>query len=98
MHYIATFQHSPEHCWAREENASKARSVIPELEHRAESHGVTLHGAYAAPNEHTLFLIVESDSFAAVSRFLGSPILEDHEGEITPVLTMDETMDAVIEG
>lgn len=55
-----------------------------------------MHGAYATPNEHTFHFIMEVDSFEAVTGFLGPPILEDHDGHIAPVLTLGDSVDAVL--
>nr|WP_276297921.1 hypothetical protein [Halomicroarcula sp. ZS-22-S1] len=40
---------------------------------------------------------MEADSFEAVTGFLGPPILEDHDGHIAPVLTLQESIDVVVE-
>ena len=97
MHYIATLEHSPDNCWGREENQEKAVELMPQLDQRAEKHGVELHGAYGTPTEHKFYFIKEADSFEAVTGFLGPPILEDHDGHIAPVLTLQESIDVVIE-
>lgn len=95
MIFVATLDHSPDNCWARKEET--AREWIGGLERRAEEHGVDLHGAYATPNEHRFYFIVEADSFEAVTGFLGPPLLEDHDGHIAPVLPLGEAPDVVME-
>lgn len=96
MRFIATLEHSPDNCWAREENQEMAVSFISELDQRAEDHHVELHGAYSTPTEHKFYFIMEADTFEAVTGFLGSRLAQDHEGHIAPILTLDESIDAVI--
>ena len=97
MRFIATLEHTPDNCWAREENREMASGVIGGIEERAETHGVTLHGSYAAPNEHTIYFVIEADDFSAVSEFLGQPFLQDHTADIVPVLTFGAVERAVLE-
>lgn len=96
MHFIATLENSPEDCWGREENQEKALELIPKLDQRPEEYGVELHEAYGTPNEREFYFILEADGFEAVTGFLGPPILEDHDGHIAPVLTLGESVDAVL--
>lgn len=96
MRFIATFEHSPDNCWGREENQSKATAFVGDLSGRAERHDVVLHGAYSTPNEHRFYFVLEAESLEAVTGFLGSPFLEDHDGDIAPVITMQEAVDTVI--
>lgn len=93
MRFVARLKHSPDNCWAREENAKKAREWIAETESEAERLGVELHGAYVTPNEHTFYFVVEADDFSAVSEFFGPPLLQDHEGDIAPVIPFEEVED-----
>lgn len=94
MLFIATLSHDPEHCWVREENEAKARDWIANIDDNAEEHGVSLRGAYVTPSEHKFYLIVEADSFEAITRFLGPPFLPDHDGHIAPVLEVKEGVSA----
>lgn len=97
MHYIATLEHSPEHCWAREDHEEKAREWIRSMDRRAEELGIELHGAYATPNEHEFYFVLEADGFEAVTEFLGPPLLQDHDGHVSPVLTLEEARDSLLE-
>lgn len=96
MHFIATLEHAPDNCWARPENEEMANEYIADTADRAADHGVEVHGAYAAPNEHAMFFVLEADSFDAVSRFLGPPLLQDHEGDVTPVMTFDTVLETIL--
>jgi hypothetical protein len=97
MRFVATLEHSPDNCWAREHNQDTARAWLGGLSHRAEEHGVALHGAYAAPNEHSFTFVMEAETFDAVSGFLGQPFLQDHDGDVVPVLSIEEVVDTVLE-
>lgn len=53
---------------------------------------------HTAPRTNTgIYFIMESDSFEAVTGFLGPPLLEDHDGHIASVLTLGESVDVVLE-
>lgn len=97
MRFIATLTHAPEDCWARGENRQKARTWIAEMDDRSRETGVDLQCAYVTPTEHTFYIVVESDSYEDVSEFLGSPLLEDHDGHIAPVLSLRDGPTAVFE-
>jgi hypothetical protein len=97
MLFVATLTHSPERCWAREENERKAEEWIEGMESKADQSGVELHGAYVTPNEHTFYFVLAADEFGAVSEFLGPPLLHDHDAHIAPVLSFEQAADAVLE-
>lgn len=97
MQFVATLTHSPADCWAREENEEKAEAWIADMESRAERTGVTLHGAYVTPSEHTFYFVLESDDFGAVTEFLGPPLLQDHDAHVAPVVSFGEASEAVLE-
>lgn len=97
MRFIATLEHSPDNCWVHEEKQEMAVEFIADLDRRAEQHGVDLHGAYSTPSEHRFYFVMEAESFEAVTGFLGSPLTEDHEGRVAPVLTLAESVDAVLD-
>lgn len=96
MRFVVKLRHSPENCWARKENTQKAKDWIAGMETMAEEMGVELHGAYVAPNEHTFYFVLEADDFATVSEFLGPPLLQDHEGDVSPVLPFHEVDDVLL--
>ena len=97
MQFIARLSHSPDNCWARKENEQKARDWIAEMESRAEKSEIELHGAYVTPSEHTFHFVVEADDFGAVSKFLGPPLLQDHEGHIAPVIPFERVDEVLLE-
>ena len=56
--------------------------------------GVKLHGFYLNANEHTFYFIIEADNYLKLSKFLGvGPILTHHTAKITPVATLEETLE-----
>ena len=97
MKFIATLSHDPEDCWARKENQEKARAWIAEMDERADDYDIELHGTYVTPNEHTFYIILESDDFGSVTGFLGPPFLEDHDGHVAPVISLERGAAAVFE-
>lgn len=96
MQFMATLKHSADNCWARAEHEETAKAWLTSIDDRAADHNVELHGAYVTPNEHTLYFLLESDSFQAISGFLDSPFLEDHDGHIAPVLTISEVEETIL--
>lgn len=94
--FNVTLVHSPDNCWARPENEEKTDQWLEGMDQRAADAGVDVRGSYDAPNEHTFFFTLEADSFQAVSKFLGPPLLQDHKADIVPILTFGE-VDAVLE-
>lgn len=95
MRYVITMEHSPENCWAREENEEKAGEWIDGMDRKAAEAGVEIHGAYVCPNEHTFYFVLEADSFEGVSTFLGPPLLTDHDAHVAPVVSFGEAERAV---
>lgn len=94
MQFIAQLTHSADNCWARDENEGKATEMADRLASAEESFGVTVSGAFVAPNEHTFYLMLEAESFEAVTGLLGPPLLQDHDADIVPVTTVQGAMDA----
>jgi len=54
-----------------------------------------VHGAWVCPIEHVFYIMLESSDFKAVSGFLGPPILTQHKGKISPLITVEEAFEAV---
>lgn len=97
MLFIAILTHEPADCWTRPENRQKARTWIAGIDDRAAEHGVDVRGAYVTPTEHTFYIVLEADSFEDVTGFLGSPLLEDHDGHVAPVLSLEGASRALFE-
>ena len=95
MLFIAQLTHPPELCFARPEYRDKVqflRDYYQDKEKYEKEVGVKVHGAYVNSNEHTFYMILETDNYANVSKFLGGPWLTHHMAKITPVITLEETM------
>lgn len=97
MIVIAQLTHSPELCFGRPEHKDKAQELMAflvNMENHAKDAGVTLRGFYLNSNEHTFYFILEADTYLNISKFLGAePILTHHTARITPVVTLEQTLD-----
>lgn len=94
MQFVARLTHSADNCWARDENQGKASEFTDRLANAEETDGVSVLGAWVAPNEHTFYFVLESDSFEAVTSLLGPPVLQDHDADIVPVTSIEGAMEA----
>ena len=94
---IAQLTHSPELCFGRPEHKEKYNELMEFMENMdkyEKEAGVKLHGFYLNANEHTFFFIIEADNYLKISKFLGvSPVLTHHTAKITPVVTLEETLE-----
>lgn len=97
MLFMATLTHEPAACWARPENEPRAREWLAGLPDRADRYGVTLRCAYITPSEHTFYIVVEADDYESAAGFLGGPLLEDHDGRISPILPLEAGSDVLFE-
>ena len=53
-----------------------------------------MHGFYLNNSEHTFYYILEGDNYLKISKFLGvDPVLTHHTAKITPVVTLEETLE-----
>ncbi|WP_416838378.1 DUF3303 domain-containing protein [Haloferax sp. DFSO52] len=95
MQFIVRLTHSPDNCWARDENQEKAIELESRLRNADETMGVTVHSAVVAPNEHTFYLVLEAESFEGVLGLLGPPVLEDHDADIVPVMSIGAAMNTI---
>ena len=95
MLFHVRLTHSPENCWARDENEGKASDLVERMEDAQESLDVNVHSAFVAPNEHTFYLLVEADAFENLTALLGPPLLQDHEADVVPVTTFGEALDTL---
>ncbi|MHA2394511.1 MAG: DUF3303 domain-containing protein [Promethearchaeota archaeon] len=95
--FIAQLTHSPELCFGRPEHKEKAKDLMEFMENMEKYEkeaGVKKHGFYLNSNEHTFYFILEADNFLKVSKFLGfGPVLTHHTAKITPVVTLEETLE-----
>jgi hypothetical protein len=97
MFFIAQLTHSPELCFGRPEHKERAKELMEFMKNIAKYEkeaGVKVHGFYLNANEHTFFMVLESDKYLNVSKFLGcKPILTHHTAKITPVVTLEESLE-----
>lgn len=95
MLFHVRLTHTPENCWARDEHEGKASDLVSRMENAQETLGVSVHSAFVAPNEHTFYLVVESDSFEGLTALLGPPLLQDHDADVVPVTTFGEALETL---
>lgn len=95
MKFVAKLTHSADNCWARDEHGGKVTQLVERLDGAEESLGVSVLGAYVAPNEHTFYFVLESDSFESVTSLLGPPLLQDHTADVVPVTTFGDATAAI---
>jgi len=97
LFFIAQLTHSPELCFGRPEHKEKFDELmeyLKNIEKHEKEAGVKLHGFYLNANEHTFYFILEADNYLKISKFLGvDPLLTHHTAKITPVVTLEETLD-----
>ena len=97
MIFIAQLTHSPELCFGRPEHKEKAEELMEFMENMEKYEkeaGVQMHGFYLNANEHTFYFILEADNYLKISKFLGvDPVLTHHTAKITPVVTLEETLE-----
>lgn len=95
MLFHVRLTHSPETCWARDEHEGKASELVSRIENSEDSQGATVRSALVAPNEHTFYLVVETDSTESLTELLGPPVLQDHQADVVPVTTLGEVLDTL---
>jgi hypothetical protein len=93
--FMVTLVHPPELCLGRKEYNEEGKRWFTNMKASAEKHGVKVHGAWVCPIEHTFYMMLESNDFKAVSGFLSPPILTQHKGKISPLITVEEAFEAV---
>ena len=97
MIFIAQLTHPPELCFGRPEHKEIAQELMEFMENMEKYEkeaGVKKHGFYLNSNEHTFYFILEADNFLKISKFLGvGPLLTHHTAKITPVVSLEETLE-----
>ena len=97
MFFIAQLKHSPELCFGRPEHREKYNELLEFMENMEKYEkeaGVKKHGFYLNSNEHTFYIILEAENYLKISKFLGfGPLLTHHTAKITPVATLEETLE-----
>ncbi|MEJ2272055.1 MAG: hypothetical protein P8X91_06185 [Candidatus Bathyarchaeota archaeon] len=95
--FIAQLTHPPELCFGRSEHKEKfneLKDFMENMDKYEKDAGVKKHGFYLNSNEHTFYFILEADSYLKISNFLGfGPLLTHHIAKITPVVTLEETLE-----
>ena len=97
MKYVVTLVHPPELCLARKEFGDESKRWIAGMDDLAQSLSMTIHGAYACPNEHTFYFILEADDLNVITAFFSGIMLTNHTGHVSPVMPLREASDMLIE-
>ena len=63
----------------------KAKTYFSQTISNAEESGVKVHGVYADPPGHQIFMVVETDTMEQLVKFL-DPIIDLGDYEVRPVL------------
>ena len=89
MLFHLTHTHTPETCPVRShETLDHYRSWWDGLNDAA---GVKLISALASPTDHTIYVAVEADDFAAVAKAMG-PLNTIGSGHVHPVMTLEDVI------
>jgi hypothetical protein len=88
--FVVTLTHPPELCLANPPYREEAKKWVANASESAKKLGVKIHSSYVATNEHTFYLVLETDSFKAVSDFLSPPMLTHHTARVSPVIAAEE--------
>ena len=82
MLFHVTHTHGYETCPAHDE---AVKTEMSQTISNAQASGVTVHGAYADPPGHQIFMVVETETMEQLVKFL-DPIIDFGDYEIRPVL------------
>jgi len=82
MLFHVTHRHGYATCMAHD---GKAKTYFSQTISNAEESGVKVHGVYADPPGHQIFMVVETDTMEQLVKFL-DPIIDLGDYEVRPVL------------
>lgn len=82
MLFHVTHTHAYTTCMAHDE---KGKAKFSQTISNAEESGVKVHGVYADPPGHQIFMVVETDTMEQLVKFL-DPIIALGDYEVRPVL------------
>lgn len=93
MLFVVTHTHTPELCPSGDpENLKKTVDVLAQESHARKSN-VKVLGSYIAPTEHTLYFILEADSYEAITEFF-RPVMKIGTPRIVPVSPLAAAVEA----
>ena len=95
MLFMVTLVHPTELCFGKKEYNAEGKRWFTDMKASAKKYGIKVHGLWVCPIEHTFYMMLESDDFKAVTGFLSPPILTHHNGKISPIITVEESFEAV---
>lgn len=96
MMYVITLVHTPELCLARKEFSTEFKHWFDGMNTLAKNLGITIHGIYSCPIEHTFYFILDSKDFKSITEFFSGIMLANNTARISPVSTLKESADILI--
>jgi hypothetical protein len=90
MMYVVTLVHTPELCLARKEFGAEFKPWLDGMNDLAKKLGITIHGAYSCPSEHTFYFILDSKDLKSVTAFFSGIMLTNHTGKVSSVISLTE--------
>jgi hypothetical protein len=96
MMFVATLVHPPELCLARKEFFAEFKHWLDGMNTLAKELGITIHGAYSCPNEHTFYFILESKDFQTITAFFSGVMLTNNTGRVSSVIPLKEAVDILL--
>ncbi len=88
MLFHVTHTHAYTTCMAHDE---KRKAIFSQTISNAEESGVKIHGVYADPPGHQIFLVVETDTMEQLVKFL-DPVIDFGDYDVRPVLNFSAAM------
>ena len=89
MLFVYIHTHPLEKCLA--DKPEETRQMLLNAQQASAQAGVKLLGIYGAPQEHTMFAILEADDFAAASRAM-IPMITWGTARLIPVLSAEQML------
>lgn len=90
MMFVVTLVHTPELCFARKEFSTEFKPWLDGMNDLAKKLGITIHGAYSCPNEHTFYFILDSKDLKSITAFFSGIMLTNHTGKVSSVISLNE--------
>ena len=95
MLFQVVHTHTNESCPGQ--SSEKARQFGEWWQTMKKAAGVKVLSGYVAPINHTFYILVEADDYAALARALG-PLNSFGSGQTSPILSLDQTLPMVEAG
>jgi len=94
MLFHVRLTHSPENCWARDEQEGRPTTFSNEWRIPRLGRGTNPERVRGAERAHVLLRGRVAD-LRGLTALLGPPLLEDHEADVVPVTTLSGALDTL---